>query len=123
MSDPFGLSLNTAPTQLSSSSKDPEQAVAEAEAVAEEFESLVLSLLLSPMFNSLETDGLGGGGTGERAFRPLIVEEYAKGVSQAGGIGVADAVMRELLRAQGLDTDGQPIARPTMTEPMTGSER
>ncbi len=67
---------------------------------AEEFEAVFLSELLAPIFENLDTDQLGGGGEGERAFRPLLVQEYAKEFAKAGGIGVADSVTRELLRLQ-----------------------
>ncbi|MDX2233644.1 MAG: rod-binding protein [Hyphomonadaceae bacterium] len=68
--------------------------------VATEFESMVLNELLAPMFAGLETDGLGGGGPGEAMFRPMLIERYAQSITAAGGIGVADAVMAELLRLQ-----------------------
>ena len=67
---------------------------------AQEFEAVFLSELLAPIFEHLETDQLGGGGEGERAFRPLLVQEYAKEFAKAGGIGIADSVTRELLRLQ-----------------------
>jgi Rod binding domain-containing protein len=82
----------------------------QAEKIAKDFEAMVLSSLLAPLFESLETDGLGGGGAGEQAFRPLLVQEYAKGIAANGGIGVADAVLKELLRAQGLEPE--PVPRP-----------
>lgn len=71
--------------------------------VAEEFEAMFLSQMLAPMFESLETDGLTGGGAAERAFRPMLVEEYAKEMAQQGGIGLADQVYTEILRMQGLE--------------------
>jgi Rod binding domain-containing protein len=68
--------------------------------VAEEFEAVFLAEMLSPMFEGLETDGLGGGGMGEELFRPMLVERYAEAISRAGGVGVADSIVRELLRIQ-----------------------
>ncbi len=67
-------------------------------AAAEEFESMVLAQLLQPMFSALKTDGLGGGGFGEEIFRPLLVDEYAKGISAAGGVGLAQSIIAELTR-------------------------
>jgi len=67
---------------------------------AEEFEAVFLSEMLAPMFESLDTDGLGGGGMGEQIFRPMLVERYAEAISRAGGVGVADSVVRELMRLQ-----------------------
>ncbi|MAI89012.1 rod-binding protein [Ponticaulis sp.] len=70
--------------------------------IAEEFEAMFLSQMLAPMFEALDTDGLTGGGEGERAFRPMLVEEYAKEMTAQGGIGLADQVYSEILRMQGL---------------------
>lgn len=67
---------------------------------AEEFEAVFLSEMLSPMFEGLETDGLGGGGMGEEIFRPMLVERYAEAISRAGGVGIADSIVRELMRMQ-----------------------
>jgi Rod binding domain-containing protein len=83
--------------------------VAEARKAAESFEAMVVGTLLQPLFSALETDNLGGGGAGEAAFRPMLVDEYAKGIAASGGIGIADQVLKELLRAQGLSTDGTPL--------------
>ena len=90
------LPISTAPRTLA------EQSVPdEIRRAAEEFEAVFLSEMLAPMFDSLGTDGLGGGGMGEQMFRPMLVERYAEAIAQAGGVGIADAVMREMLRMQG----------------------
>lgn len=78
----------------------PPQPSAEIRKVAEEFEANFLFELLGPIFDTLETDGLGGGGAGERAFRPMLVQEYARQLARTGGVGVADAVARELMKLQ-----------------------
>jgi Rod binding domain-containing protein len=68
--------------------------------VAEEFEAVFLAEMLSPMFEGLDADGLGGGGLGEEIFRPMLVERYAEAISRAGGVGIADSLVRELVRMQ-----------------------
>jgi Rod binding domain-containing protein len=68
--------------------------------VAQEFEGMVLAQMLAPMFEALDADGFGGGGSGERMFRPMLVERYAQSLAGNGGIGVADSVYRELVRMQ-----------------------
>lgn len=75
--------------------------------IAEEFEAVFLAQMLAPMFEGLETDGLGGGGMGEEIFRPMLIERYAEALSRAGGVGIADSVVRELMRMQ---TQSQPGA-------------
>ncbi len=67
---------------------------------AREFETLVLGLMLEPMFAGLRTDGPFGGGQSETIFRSMLVQEYAKSVTAKGGIGLTDAVHRELLKLQ-----------------------
>lgn len=68
--------------------------------VAQEFEALFLSEMLAPVFESMDTEGLFGGGEGEKIFRSLMVQEYGKAIARSGGVGIADAVQREILRMQ-----------------------
>ena len=68
--------------------------------VAEEFEAVFIAQMLTPMFETLETDGLFGGGPGAEIYRSMMVEEYSKTIARAGGLGIADAVQRELLGLQ-----------------------
>lgn len=68
--------------------------------VAEQFESMFLSEMMGPMFEGLQTDGLGGGGIGEEVFRPMLIQKYAEAISHSGGIGIADSILRELTRMQ-----------------------
>lgn len=75
----------------------------EAERLAKEFETMFLAEMLQPVFNQIETDGPFGGGQAEEAFRPMLVENYAKSLSDSGGVGIADAVLTEILRMQGLE--------------------
>lgn len=91
------LPISTAPRPAQAAAQPP----AEIARIAQEFEAVFLSEMLAPMFESLGTDGLGGGGMGEQIFRPMLVERYAEAIAQAGGVGIADAVVREMLRMQG----------------------
>lgn len=67
---------------------------------AKEFESMVLTELLRPMFQNLGENDPFNGGAGEQMFRPMLVDQYAKAFSNAGGIGIAEAVQAELIRIQ-----------------------
>ena len=67
---------------------------------AEDFESVFLAEMLRPMFDNLSTDAPFGGGSSERMFRTLMVEEYGKAIAKTGGVGIAETVERELLRMQ-----------------------
>ena len=67
---------------------------------AEQFEAVYLSEMLGPMFESLDAEGPFGGGSGERMFRSVLVQEYSLAIAKSGGVGIADAVERELLKMQ-----------------------
>ena len=66
---------------------------------AEEFESIYLSLMFSNMFTSLG-DGPFNGGPGEKIYRSQLHEEMGRIFARSGGIGIADAVQREIMRHQ-----------------------
>ena len=67
---------------------------------AEEFEASFLSQMLKPMFEGLSTDGPFGGGEAEGTWRSFMIDAMAKQTVKAGGIGLADTVMAEMIRMQ-----------------------
>lgn len=73
---------------------------------AQDFEAQALGALLQPMFQGLETKGPFRGGAAEAQWRPMLVDAIAKDMTRAGGLGLADAVLRELTRLAG--ASGQP---------------
>ena len=104
------LSLTPPPVDVSATRrKDPAASIAgvhtraEAERVAGEFEHMFVSQMLQPMFAGISTAAPFGGGQGEEMFKPMLIDEYAKAVSSRGGIGVKDAVLKEILKLQGLE--------------------
>lgn len=66
--------------------------------VAEEFESVFIAQILNTLFEGVSTDGLMKGGTGERVFRSMMLEEYAKQMAHTQSIGIASAVEAQLKR-------------------------
>lgn len=72
---------------------------AEAQRAAEEFEGVFISQILGQINVGFTTPGVGKGGD-DGPFASMLRDEYAKIIGRSGGIGVADAVMREILRAQ-----------------------
>lgn len=65
-----------------------------------EFEAVFLSEMLKPMFEGIEVNEIFGGGKGEEIFSDMMVQEYGKKISEAGGIGLASFVRNELIRQQ-----------------------
>ena len=72
----------------------------EARETAESFEAMFLYQMLKPIFETVPTDGIMGGGFSEGIYRSLQVEEYGKSMMQAGGIGIADSIMRQIILMQ-----------------------
>lgn len=67
---------------------------------AEAFEASFLTQMLKPMFEGLRTHGPFGGGEGEQAWRSFLVEAMATQTVKAGGIGLADQVVAQMLKMQ-----------------------
>ena len=75
-------------------------AVEAARHTGEEFEALFLSSIMENLFTGVATDGPFGGGKAEGMWRSVMLQEYGKVTAKAGGVGIADAVQREILRLQ-----------------------
>jgi Rod binding domain-containing protein len=73
---------------------------AAAHKTAQDFEGFFLSQVFENMYAGVGTDSLFGGGNAETVYRSLLLQEYSKVAAKAGGVGIADAVQREILRAQ-----------------------
>ncbi len=94
----IGLAANRMPVVAQTT--DP----AKAREAAEEFEAFFLSQVFDSMFKGIKSDGIFGGGHGEDIFRPMLMQEYGKLLAARGGIGLADAITRELLITQEIDS-------------------
>lgn len=66
-------------------------------AEAQDFEAMVMSQMISPMFEGLKSDGPFDGGAGESAFRGFLIQEFGKSIAAKGGIGLSDMLIRSLL--------------------------
>ena len=67
---------------------------------AQDFEAFFLGQMLQPMFEGLQAEAPFGGGHAEKLWRTMMVDEMGKAMAEAGGIGIADSVQREILRLQ-----------------------
>ena len=66
---------------------------------AEEFEAVFLAQVLQTMNQGIGGPGPFGDGDNE-AWSGMLQEEYGRLISKSGGIGVADALLREMLKMQ-----------------------
>ena len=69
-------------------------------AQAEELEGVFLNTLMSEMFSSIEARGDFGGGFAEETWRSMQSEQFSASMAQAGGIGLADQLVADLLQLQ-----------------------
>lgn len=67
---------------------------------AKEFEAMYIAQMMRPMFEGTDLDAPFGGGQAETMWKSLQIDEYGKSIANAGGIGIADAVMREMIMLQ-----------------------
>jgi Rod binding domain-containing protein len=56
--------------------------------------------MLKPMFEGLSTEAPFGGGEAEGTWRGFLVEQMAKQTVRAGGVGLADQVVAQMLKMQ-----------------------
>jgi Rod binding domain-containing protein len=62
---------------------------------------MAIGQMLQPMFDTVDTSGgMFGGGQAEKMWKPMMVDEMAKMMAKNGGIGLSDAVFREMLEMQ-----------------------
>jgi peptidoglycan hydrolase FlgJ len=76
----------------------PGEAPAPLRRAAAELEAVFLGQLLGALTQGIGGDGALGGG--DDPFSAMMRDEYAKLLGRGSRIGIADAVLRQLLRAQ-----------------------
>ncbi len=91
----------------------PQTSPAALRRVARDFEAQALGALLQPMFQGLPTGGPFGGGAAEAQWRPMLVDAIAKDMARIGGLGIGDAVLRELTRLSAATTPSPQPESPT----------
>ncbi len=74
---------------------------ARARTASQKFEGVLVNNLMQSMFSGLTGEGpLGVNGLGGDTWRSMLVEQMSGSFVQAGGLGVAPQVYREMLRVQ-----------------------
>lgn len=87
--------LNSAKAMANNAKDD-----ASARKAAQEFEAVFLTQFLETMYQGIEADSMFGGGNAEEMFRSMQLEKHAQGMARNGGIGLADAVYKEIIKLQ-----------------------
>jgi len=60
---------------------------------AKEFETMAISQMLTPMFDTVDTpDALFGGSPAEKTWQPFLLDAIAKQMEAGGGLGLSDQI-------------------------------
>jgi Rod binding domain-containing protein len=78
-----------------------------AEATAREFEAVFLGQMAKLMMESVEVGDEFSGGHGEEMFRGVLAEKLGAEMARGGGIGLAPAVLDQIIRMQEGTKNGQ----------------
>ncbi len=66
---------------------------------AQDFESMAISQMLKPMFDTVDTpDALFGGSPAEKSWQPFLLSAIAKQMESDGGLGLATQIAETLQR-------------------------
>ena len=66
---------------------------------ARAFEAMALSEFLKPMFATVDSkQNLFSGGEAEKTWKPMLVDEIAKQMAAAGGLGLAQPIHDAMVR-------------------------
>ena len=95
--------------------------VAKLRKAAQDFESVFLNHMLKTMRQSASSGPGLGGGSGERMYRDLLDDELAKSISRGGGLGLADVLVRDLIRS--LPREEKKASSPPTGGPIAENER
>lgn len=69
---------------------------------ARDFEGVLIGQLTNVLLESVPVNESFGGGQAEETFRSMLGDEVGKSIARRGGIGLAPAVLDQLLKLQGL---------------------
>jgi flagellar protein FlgJ len=71
-----------------------------AKTASQDFESVFLNSMFQQMSSGLKGEGPFGDTPGTGPWRAMLTDEYAKGISKSGGVGIAQDVFRTLIMQQ-----------------------
>lgn len=98
----IGLNLAGSLVNGLSNALDPATAKAKAKKQADDFETMFLEQVTQQLTAAPSgSEGpLGENGIGGDVYKSQLTQEYAKQIQKAGGIGLSDSILRDLLRVQ-----------------------
>ena len=89
-----------AATPLAMQAMTPQRDMRRIDEAAKDFEAVFIAQMLEPLFSSVKTPEIAGGGQSEDFFKSLMQESYAKAMAARGGFGIAAHVKSTLIDLQ-----------------------
>ncbi len=74
---------------------------------AEKFEAVFLGQMTQLMMESVDVGDQFSGGHGEEVFRGVLAEKLGNAMASKGGIGLAPAVLAQIIKLQGGNANGE----------------
>jgi Rod binding domain-containing protein len=110
------LSSIASPSLAAAGAKNSPQARMRAQ--AQDFEAQFLNTMFQQMYTGVGGDGPFGNSTGVGPWRSFLTDEYAKSFAKQGGIGIGDAVYKQMLaRYQAHQVPTQTVQPAQQTQP------
>lgn len=73
----------------------------QAKKVSQEFEGLLVGMMMKSMRATVGKDKLTGGGHGEEVYRSMLDQQYADvSVKRGGGLGLAKLIEKDIIRQE-----------------------
>ena len=69
-------------------------------ASAKQFEGVFMTEMIKPMFETVKTDQMFGGGEAENTYKGLLTQQYGKEIAGNGGLGIAKYVKDSMIKLQ-----------------------
>ena len=73
----------------------------QARKVSQDFEALIVGMMMKSMRSTVGKDKLTGGGHGDEVYRSMLDQEYAAAsVKRGGGLGIAKMIEKDIIRQE-----------------------
>lgn len=97
----------TAPIPPRTTAQTPRLPESPEAVIAREFEAVFLGQMTKLMMESVEIGDTFSGGHGEEMFRGVLAEKLGTEIARSGGVGLAPAVLEQIIKMQGGNGDGR----------------
>jgi len=111
-----GMDLKKAEELKSSLNNNSDEKI---KSVAQQFESMLVKMMLTQMTSSLESGGFFGGEIGADFYNDMYIDNMAKTISEKQSLGISDMIVRQLsINNTNLPDAGKQLQMPKAVSPI-----